>query len=117
MCPTLAARHGGATLIGHTVEKRRVEKCGREKNAILRRQQRVTRQGQDWGAFQSSAAFGKNWEKVEQCGRWPQQTCTPMFFLIPKKRHERASHCAYAYDDSLVGRPASGIEWDVTDFA
>ena len=23
-------------------------------------------------------------EKVEQCGRWPQQACTTMFFLIPK---------------------------------
>ena len=24
------------------------------------------------------------WEKVEQSGKWPQQTCTTMFFLIPK---------------------------------
>ena len=23
-------------------------------------------------------------EKVEQCGTWPQQACTTMFFLIPK---------------------------------
>ena len=23
-------------------------------------------------------------EKVEQCGKWPQQACTAMFFLIPK---------------------------------
>ena len=23
-------------------------------------------------------------EKVEQCGKWPQQACTTMFFLIPK---------------------------------
>ena len=23
-------------------------------------------------------------EKVEQCGRWPQQACTTMFFIIPK---------------------------------
>ena len=23
-------------------------------------------------------------EKVEQSGRWPQQACTTMFFLIPK---------------------------------
>ena len=23
-------------------------------------------------------------EKVEQCGRWPQQACTTIFFLIPK---------------------------------
>ena len=23
-------------------------------------------------------------EKVAQCGRWPQQACTTMFFLIPK---------------------------------
>ena len=23
-------------------------------------------------------------EKVEQCGRWPQQACTTMFFLTPK---------------------------------
>ena len=26
----------------------------------------------------------KFWEKGEQCGRWPQQTCATMFFLIPK---------------------------------
>ena len=30
-------------------------------------------------------------EKVEQCGRWPQQACTTMFFLIPnnvaRERH------------------------------
>ena len=23
-------------------------------------------------------------ENVEQCGRWPQQACTTIFFLIPK---------------------------------
>ena len=23
-------------------------------------------------------------EKVEQSGKWPQQACTPMFFVIPK---------------------------------
>ena len=23
-------------------------------------------------------------EKVEQSGKWPQQTCTTMFFVIPK---------------------------------
>ena len=23
-------------------------------------------------------------EQVEQCGRWPQQACTTMFFMIPK---------------------------------
>ena len=30
-------------------------------------------------------------EKVEQCGRWPQQVCTMMFLLVSKKSHERAS--------------------------
>ena len=45
-------------------------------------------------------------EKVEQCGRRPQQACTTMLFLIPKK-DTRASRCAYAYDDSLVGSLAS----------
>ena len=29
-------------------------------------------------------------EKVEQSGKWPQQACTTMFFLIPKNvRSER----------------------------
>ena len=26
----------------------------------------------------------KKWNKVEQSGKWPQQACTTMFFLIPK---------------------------------
>ena len=26
----------------------------------------------------------KFFEKLKQCGRWPQQACTTMFFLIPK---------------------------------
>ena len=52
-------------------------------------------------------------EKVEPCGRWPQQACTTM------------SHCACAYDESLVGSLARArgcdmptkyrIEWDATD--
>ena len=25
-----------------------------------------------------------SWNKVEQSGKWPQQACTTMFFLIPK---------------------------------
>ena len=44
-------------------------------------------------------------EKVEQCGRWPQQACTTLFFLIPKM--SRASNCTCAHDDSLVGSLAS----------
>ena len=36
----------------------------------------------------SSTGFDKRkkriLEKVEQCGKWPQQACTTMFFLIPK---------------------------------
>ena len=27
-------------------------------------------------------------EMVEQSGNWPQQACTTMFFLIPKKSHK-----------------------------
>ena len=63
-------------------------------------------------------------EKVEQCGRWPQQACTTIF-LDSEKCHERASHCAYACDHSLVGSFASArgcelehkyrIEWRDTD--
>ena len=42
-------------------------------------------------------------EKVEQSGRWPHQACTMMFLLVSKNvTSERASHCACAYDHSLV---------------
>ena len=64
-------------------------------------------------------------EKVEQGGKWPQQACTTMFFLIPKMSRERAATCAYAYGDSVVGSLASArggemahkyrFEWDATD--
>ena len=42
-----------------------------------------------------------NRSKVEQCGRWPQQACTTMFFLIP------VADCAYSYHDSFVGSSES----------
>ena len=60
---------------------------------------------------QSSAGLGERnkrrgvefLEKVEQSGRWPQQACTMMFLLVSKNvTSERASHCAYAYNHSLV---------------
>ena len=44
-----------------------------------------------------------SWEKVEQRGRWPQQACTTMFFLIPEERHQREANCVATYDYSLVG--------------
>ena len=44
-------------------------------------------------------------EKVEQCGRWPQQACTTMFLLIPV--NVTGERPTFANDDSLVGSPAS----------
>ena len=49
-----------------------------------------------------------------------------LYFLDSEERHEPASHGAHAYEDSLVGSPASatgcemaththGVEWDATD--
>ena len=46
--------------------------------------------------------------KVEQCGRWPQQICTTVFFLIP-----RSARCANAYNDSLVGSFASARDCEM----
>ena len=43
------------------------------------------------------------WEKMEQSGKWPQQACTPMFFLIPKKCYKLEADCADADVDTLVG--------------
>ena len=42
-------------------------------------------------------------EKVEQSGKWPQQACTTMFFLIPKIVTSEKTNCADADVDSLVG--------------
>ena len=42
-------------------------------------------------------------EKVEQSGKWPQQACTTMFFLIPKIVTSEKTNCAHADVDSLVG--------------
>ena len=58
-------------------------------------------------------------EKVEQSGKWPQQACTTIFFLMPK-------NCAHANVHSLVGSPERApvvakwqqkylIDWDATD--
>ena len=41
-------------------------------------------------------------DKLEQCGRWPQQACTRMFFFESNKRRERASHRASTYSDKKV---------------
>ena len=41
-------------------------------------------------------------EMVEQSGKWPQQACTTMFFLIPKNVTSETG-CADADVDSLVG--------------
>ena len=49
-------------------------------------------------------------EKVEQSGKWPQQACTTMFFLIPKN----VTNCADSDVDSLVGRPGSTRSGEVT---
>ena len=40
-------------------------------------------------------------EKVEQCGRWPQQASTTMFFQFHKQCHERAFRCSSA---CFIGR-------------
>ena len=40
-------------------------------------------------------------EKVEQSGKWPQEACTTMFFLIPKNVTSEADR-AHANVDSLV---------------
>ena len=43
-------------------------------------------------------------EFFEQCGRWPQQACTTMFFMIPKNvTSDRPAALIYVYDASLVG--------------
>ena len=47
------------------------------------------------------------WEKVEQCGKWPQQACTTMFFLVPKNGTSEHPIVLFAHDDSLVGRSES----------
>ena len=64
--------------------------------------------GSDGFPFLSPSTFGrrieeitceKNIVEVEQCGRWPQQACTTMFFTIPMNvMGERAIHL-----NSLVG--------------
>ena len=40
---------------------------------------------------------------MKQCGRWPQEACTTMFFLDSEESHERTLHGASAHLDSLVG--------------
>ena len=43
--------------------------------------------------------------KVEQSGKWPQQVCSTMFFLIPKNvTSEGLIALAHANADSSVGR-------------
>ena len=42
----------------------------------------------------------KFFEKVEECGRWPQQACTTMF--DSDERHERTPHRALAHLDWMV---------------
>ena len=46
-------------------------------------------------------------EKVEQSGKWPQQACTTMFFVIPKNVTSERANCAFADVDPLVGSLAS----------
>ena len=46
-------------------------------------------------------------ENLEQCGKWPQQACTTMFFLIPKKVTSERADCANANVDTLVGSSES----------
>ena len=41
-------------------------------------------------------------ESAEKSGKWPQQACTTMFFMIPKKCHESEADCADADVDTLV---------------
>ena len=41
-----------------------------------------------------------SWKMVEQGGRWPQQACTTMFFLIPKNV---TSERPFALMPTLVG--------------
>ena len=41
-------------------------------------------------------------EKVQQSGKWPQQVCTTMLFLIPENVTSERPSCAHANVDSLV---------------
>ena len=64
-------------------------------------------------------------EKVEQCGRWPQQACTTMFFLIPKcvtsERPIALVHSMIRWWEALRAPEVAKwqqkyrIEWDATE--
>ena len=64
-------------------------------------------------------------EKVEQSGRWPQQACTTMFFLIPKNvTSERPIALvptlirwweALRAPEVAKWQQRNRIEWDATD--
>ena len=64
-------------------------------------------------------------EKVEQCGRWPQQVCTTMLFLIPKnitgERPIALTPMMIRWWEALKAPEVatwqykSRIEWDATD--
>ena len=43
-------------------------------------------------------------DKVELCGKWPQQACTTLFFLMPKNVASERPHCfAAPHSDQMVG--------------
>ena len=65
-------------------------------------------------------------QKVEQCGKWPQQACMHDYvFLDPEERHERALHRASLLCGQMVGVAACArgeettrrhrVDWDVTE--
>ena len=54
-------------------------------------------------------------EKVEQSGRWPQQACTTMFFLIPKNVTSERPIALMRAQEVATWQQKYRVDWDVTD--
>ena len=55
--------------------------------------------------------------RVEQSGKWPQQACTTMFFLIPKNVTSERPLCADAERAQEVAKwqQKYRMDWDAID--
>ena len=86
-----AVQHGGARSLGQAGEKWEVEKIGGRRAGVEGRRFRSSGSVMDFILKFFPTCRKKReetwWNSLRmwnKCGRWPQQACTTMFFLVPK---------------------------------